>query len=354
MFNNMQDRELMKGVLVACEDKFFWLWMNSVGARVIHRIEGIRHWSLVCNCPQHMREREEARELGKQVKHNECMRNSRRLGDVVKFITAEIAALRDAANTYTAADAENDPKAFESLRNASQKAWSLLQERTKYFFLVPWRLADADTASGAKACVEQLSGVIEKRLDPLSLRVKRTLLGDLQVVADGGAVSAPLRLVIDILRDCPLDESAGEGYHRETNLAHQRAPASTAQTVVQEVRFKKNMDRIETFLDTYKHQARATVRYEWRNWKRVLQSSKKKLHRNKHMQDTAAMKRVYRMNAMARGNWDIAFRRGEEEDALPIEDDDVDAVQREYLAALFCVHHVFSSSRRTPSGGAQG
>ena len=133
----------------------------------------------------------------------------------------------------------------------------------------------------------------------------------------------------------------GGGYHGDTNLAHQRAPASTAQTVVQEVRFKKNMDRIETFLDTYKHQARTTVRYEWRNWKRVLQSSKKKLHRNKQMQDTAAMKRVYRMDAMARDNWDIAFRRGAKEDALPIEDDEVDAVQREYLAALFCVHHVF-------------
>jgi len=216
---------------------------------------------------------------------------------------------------------------------------------------MPWRLATADKPAGARACVEQLTRTSDDRLDPLSRRIKHTLLDDLQVVADGGPVSPALQLEIDKLNDCPLDESAGEGYHRETNLAHQRAPAATGQTIVQEVRFKANMARIYRVIGTFKKEGRRMIRYEWRNWKRILQLSKKRFHRSAQIKDTDAMKRVYRMDEQARDNWDLALSdRPKDKPAMAeVEEDNVDAVQREYLASLFHVHHFFLWSPLPPS-----
>jgi len=133
MFPNIQDKELFRSVLAACEDVYLWRWMAAVGGKVIHRIEGVRHWSLVCCCPEHVKERQDARDQGKQLRQ-ECIRASRRLGQVVEMVEKEIASLRAAADGYTDADAEGDRRTFNALHNAAQKAWSLFQERTKYLF----------------------------------------------------------------------------------------------------------------------------------------------------------------------------------------------------------------------------
>ena len=224
LFPNVQDKELLKSVCAACKDKFLWRWVATVGGKVLHRIEGIRRWSLGCNCPHHIKEHR-----GDKTQSH-CMRASRRLGEVVEFRTKELEKLKNEANTLTDADAENDRRTFVALRNAAQKARSLLELRTKYFLKIPWRFATADTPEGAAECIAQLQRTDPARLDPLSKRWKDTLLPDLQIVADGGPVSEKLLAEILKLLDCPLDESAGEGYHRETNMAHQRAPAMTTQT----------------------------------------------------------------------------------------------------------------------------
>jgi len=80
LFPNVQDRELLKSVCNACKDEFcFGNGAQPYGGKVILPIEGIRHWSLVCNCPHHVKERHE-----KKVQHH-CVRASTRLDEVLTF-----------------------------------------------------------------------------------------------------------------------------------------------------------------------------------------------------------------------------------------------------------------------------
>ena len=194
---------------------------------------------MVCNCPAHVLRR---RTTKKRV---QCKRSSRRLGEVYKFCQKEIAKVRTDAANLKQEQCEHNWKAWKDCRDMLYKYASLLELRTKYLALIPWRIADADSQDGAAACLEQLNATADDRLDPLSRRVKDTLRPDLQVVAEGGAPSEALMREITILRDTPLDEGSGEGYHRGTNLVQQRAPASTTQTIVQEVRLDMGLERIE-------------------------------------------------------------------------------------------------------------
>ena len=102
LFPNIQDKELLKPVCNACADEFVWKWCAAVGGKVIVPIEGIRHWSLVCNCPHHVKEHHE-----KKVQHH-CMRASRRLDEVLTFTTKRKTELKEKAAQFTEADAEND------------------------------------------------------------------------------------------------------------------------------------------------------------------------------------------------------------------------------------------------------
>jgi len=230
------------------------------------------------------------------------------------------------------------------------KAWSLLDRRTTYFETIPWRFAAANTQEGAKACVEQLEREHDSRLDCASRRWKATLLSHMKAVRDGGPVSPELATAVLIISDSPLDESAGEGYHREANCAHQRAPAATTVTIVQDVRFQPAIAHYRKVVAEFGKEGRNMVRFERRTWKRILQVSRRVLHRGKKMTETKAMRRVYRMDAMALDNWDIVVsgvpKPAEAEPDLEIEEDDLGAAQREYVHALLRVNNVFALEPR--------
>ena len=342
LFPNVQDKELLKGVCEACNDDYFWLWLATFGKRVLLRLAGLRHWSLVCNCIPCKRAR-----LQKKRVRNRCPRASRRLGEVVDFLKKECDKMRDEAMNCKPEDAQNNQRAFNALRDGAQKAWSLLKERTKYLSLIPWRFVTADTPEGAKACLEQLARTPDNRLDPLSKYFKANLVSDMENVRDGGPCSLALHIEVQTLNDCPLDESAGEGYHRETHLAHQRAPAASTITVVQEVRFNRTRDRIRGIIKDHGKSGRHMLRFEWHNWKRILQVCRKLFHRPKQLSATAAMKRIYRMDEKALDNWDLVVGTPvKHEDPVEVPDNDADALRREYLAGALRIHSHFSVEPR--------
>ena len=248
---------------------------------------------------------------------------------------------------------ENDPELCETIRNMVQKFASLLPMRTKYLAVIPWRFATAREAEGAKVCLRQLRDTPAHRLDPLSKRIADTLLDDLERVALGHPVSPALMKEIKRIWKTPLDESAGEGYHRDTNLVHSRAPAATTTTVVQEVRVEHGRNRVEQVIRDYKKPGRDMLRYEWNNWKRILQFNPQLAHRGVKLGESAAFRRIYRQSDFARESWDTLLDARHADPPLPFEDN-VDAVQREYVSKTFrqCAYYSIRREVKPIADGA--
>ena len=298
LFNNVQDKESFKTVCRAAVDKKLWRWMAVAGKKTVIRAEKVRRWSMVCNCPAHVLKR---RATKKRVV---CNRNSRRLGEILDFTRREVLKAREDATKIAPSDCEDDQELCNEVRDMLNKYASLLELRTKYFAVIPWRFATATEPEGAAACLQQLLVTPEARLDPVSKKFALTLKHDLEVVAAGGPASPALLAEVKTLLDTPLDESAGEGYHRLTNLTYQRAPVSTTETIVQDVRLTSCLSRVDDVVARYGAKGRAVIRYEWRNWKRVLQSNPKRSYRNVRLSATRAFRRIYREDSRAKDNWD--------------------------------------------------
>jgi len=338
-FNDPQDKEEIKKVIAAGTNAKLWRFIECAGTQVLERIDGLRRWSLVCPC-------EPCRKLRHEKKrHIACDRNSRRLHQVWKHVKKEIVAVRQEAADMTPAKCEGDAEMAQEIRNMLEKYASLLEIRCKYFRLVPWRLATAHEVDGAKACLYQLRETNNEHLDPLSLRVKNTLLHDIEVVANGGAVSEALMHEVRALWNCPLDEGWGEGYHRGTNLAIRRAPSSTTQTVVQEVRIEEAIARIAGVQARFGKIGRNLIRFEWWKWKRVLQSDKRRLHRPMGMTAKVALRRIYRQDEMAKANWDDLISPNKVDPPLPFEDG-ADEAEREYIGKVFKPNQYYSIDRK--------
>ena len=336
LFQDVQDRQSLLQAIAAARDPKLWSFLRVAGRKVILRVEGVRHWSMVCNCPHHVQERRDG------ARHQECPRNSMRLSECYDFLQNEVAAVKREARELTPLQTDNSESLCRETRHMLEKYASLLHMRTKYFGLIPWRFATADTKKGAAACLEQLEAVAIDRLDPLSRRIAENFRQDLEVVADGGPVSPGLQHEVNVIKCSPLDESAGEGYHRGSNMEHLRSPHASTQTVVQKVRCDVGYERLEQAIATFGKPMRNTIRYEWRNWKRILQSEKKKLHRNVNLTADAAYARIYRQDSMGRDNWDLVLNPRAPDEPSQDDDPDVDSVQREYMKSLFQPKQYFS------------
>ena len=347
LFNDVQDKETFKKVLAACRNTNLWRWLNVPGRKVIRRCEKMRRWSMVCNCPAHIEQRRVTK------RHVKCSRASRRLDEVYDMVTEEVKSAREDARNLTKEDCEGDQPMTNRTRDMLLKYASLLELRCKYLALIPWRFAAARKPPDAAACLKMLNETPQAQLDTVSRKFV-ALMPDLQAVADGGAISAALDAEITKLCDGPLDESAGEGYHRGTNLVHSRAPVATTETVVQEVRLDSVLTRLKAMSSKYGRAGRNVIRYEWRHWKRVLQCKRTRLFRNKKLPARAAYRRIYREDALAKDNWDQVVSRRNATPPIPIEDN-IDAVQREYAIASLVPKRFYMLDRRRvaqPSSGS--
>ena len=91
----------------------------------------------------------------------------------------------------------------------------------------------------------------------------------------------------------PLDESVGEGYHRDTHNVLLRASAAKSAYVKQSTRTKPNIKLMKRWLNMG-DRGREVLRYEWRTWKRVLQVRRRFLWRSKRMSPEKVFDRIYR------------------------------------------------------------
>jgi len=341
LFNDVKDKASLRKAVEAAKDKAFWRWLAVPGKRVVGRLERFRRWGMICSCTECNRTRKETK------KPVECDRNSRRMDEMWTETQKLATELRTSARSLKPPDCEGDEQLCVDSKTLMLKAANLVLARNKYYSLIPWLFSKANESDGAQECLRQLEEADEERLDALSLRIKRTMLDDLRTVAAGGEVSAQLLQQVKQMKNTPVDGSPGEGYHRETNLARSRAPVSSTQTVVQAVRFGKGMDRVNEFLATRGKEGRNIVRYEWRHWKRILQVSRRKLHRGKALSEKQAYARLYRQDSMARDNWSLLVNptRSEQPD---VPDDGADGAQREYVREVLRPNVFFSMEPNPP------
>ena len=149
-FINVRDKESIKRAVAAARDLDFWKFLEGPGREVILEIEKLRRWGMICSCQKC----KELRDEGK--KHLRCPRNSRRLGEYADEVRKRCLAFDAATLDYTAAKCGGDERLAENTRSMLRKTRSLLELRTKYLLLLPWRLTAADTPDGARDCIRQL------------------------------------------------------------------------------------------------------------------------------------------------------------------------------------------------------
>jgi len=53
LFAEVQDRKKLQQAVSACRDKKFWRFVAAADKFVVRRCEGLRHWSMVCDCEEH-------------------------------------------------------------------------------------------------------------------------------------------------------------------------------------------------------------------------------------------------------------------------------------------------------------
>lgn len=132
--------------------------------------------------------------------------------------------------------------------------------------------------------------------DPFTRQFFGLLEDDLEQLANGGSLSERLGEEVRRLNICPLDESTGEGYHRSTHHEKRRAEASNAAHLKAATRLKENVARVRGFIREHGAPGKRVVRWEWRHWKRVIQTQKKKRHRNTKMKPLLVLSKRPRPN----------------------------------------------------------
>ena len=83
------------------------------------------------------------------------------------------------------------------------------------------------------------------------------------VRARGEAVTLELGLEIARIRNTPMDESNGEGWHRETNYEASRSNNAGAALLFSVPRRKQNLKTCVSFVINHPEFSQKVFRYEW-------------------------------------------------------------------------------------------
>ena len=334
-------------VLAACKDTEFWSWATCAEKELFRELEMFRRWSMICPCCP--RTTPEERKIAAK-----CTMKSRRLHQASGEVQRRLEAFSNRANGIRNPDCEG----FGSLRvvisSCLRLASTELSRRFKYLSKVPWTFVLCDTRGGAVDFLSQADAFPMPQQDELTQRLISRFRGDLEVVANGGALSDALRNEIDIFRHIPLDESAGEGYHRSSHHTKNRAPAARAAYIKQEMRLAESIERCRTFIKNHGSVGRQVFNFEYNNFRRILQTSSRRKIRSVRMTADAVYSRIYREDDIAKVNWESVCVRCPVVPARPmLQITNSVQIQREYLLSVF---HRFSwyhvVSPREPIPGA--
>ena len=232
-------------------------------------------------------------------------RNGRRLKRAWSRVAREIQKLRDFAANLTVEDCEGDASLFPEVVAALRAAASLLEMRFKYLKIAPWNFCNADTPAGAAAFLESATSLPFDQQDELTQFLYYTHRDDLEALAaaaDGDLCTPSLQDEVDAHNDSPLDESAGEGYHRSTHCTRIRARNSTSAYVKMSTRLHQNVGQLQGLV-RMGVRGKMVLRYEWRNWSRALQVKKRAWWRARRMSAQHVFDAVYHQDLRSEEAW---------------------------------------------------
>ena len=221
----------------------------------------------------------------------------------VERIETEIRWFRDRARTLTVAECEGDADLHQIVVTVLRLVANLEDYRHNYLKVVPWSFSQADSQSGAAAFIDGVDSRSRDEHDPLTITLYDENREALHHLRDTGEVPVlPLVEAVSEVNDTPLDEGAGEGYHRSTRHARVRAYNAGSPYLKQSVRCKSNLKLIREVL-AMGPAGHRVVRYEWRFWSRVLQIKPRHQWWRKKMTPDRVFRRIYRMDEMAEVHW---------------------------------------------------
>jgi hypothetical protein len=218
-------------------------------------------------------------------------------------VEREVRKLRDLADNLTVEDCEGNESLVNDVVAALRMAASLLEMRMKYLNVVPWNFSNADTPEGAARFLEGATSLPFEQQDVLTQFLYYTYRDDLETLAVGGGVCTPaLQEEVVVVNDTPLDESAGEGYHRATHMTRIRARNSSSAYVKMSTRMHQNVGQLKKLV-RMGVRGKMVLRYEWRNWSRVLQVKRKGWWRRAKMPSKHVFDAVYHQDLKAEEAW---------------------------------------------------
>lgn len=271
MFNNAQDRESIVAVFTACKCPGFWRWMRASYDLIFGPIEHMRRWGLLCPCC----EQERHENPGKKIpcpRHRESRRLHqawRRAGELSKELRVTAAGL-------TLEQCGGDGALLIDIHTHCLYAADLVDMKVKHLNAFPWILVRSIKKVAAERIVKLATEIPSDGQDPFTRWFLPLHWDSIQAVAAGGEPTAAHLAEIMALTNSPIDESAAEGYHRQTTLVKTRAAAATLPWVIANARFDQNLQRIETFIHQHGGLGKKIVCFEWLRCKRLLQVLRRK------------------------------------------------------------------------------
>ena len=178
-----------------------------------------------------------------------------------------------------------------------------LEIEFSYLPKIPHLFVHADNPDHVAECVRRLEQA--KQLDPLSSYIKNERLGDLKASATDGIVSDWLSALIKRLANSPIDESPGEGFHRDMSNERRRAPGVKLHSTKASIRAGGNRLRFKRWLRTTR--GRRVIDFEYAKFKRLLQVKHKGFYRNRKLPDKLFYKKVYCMDPDSFGQWNTTI-----------------------------------------------
>eukprot|EP00928_Gymnodinium_smaydae_P029406 TRINITY_DN22159_c0_g2_i2.p1 TRINITY_DN22159_c0_g2~~TRINITY_DN22159_c0_g2_i2.p1 ORF type:complete len:633 (-),score=31.49 TRINITY_DN22159_c0_g2_i2:786-2684(-) len=293
-FSNSSEASLISNVVRACASSELWIFIDVFTKRVLDVLEHGRRWGFICACCNHLRA------ARKKVS---CSRLSRRLAEAPAFINKLRGDLVNNVLSLTLRDCGSVEWILTEVSYSIRAVEKDVGEKCAWVYLVPWRMATADTPAGADSWAQQLRAARDDTLDPISLKHKHTLLPCLDCVASGGEMSLALAAEVRAFQNSPLDEGPGESFHRLTNLTKTRSAASKRPWLLASTREKQNIALCNKYIREYGQQGRLVFKFEWRNWKRILQGRWARRFISRRVDTQKFLAQVYRLDSQGEDDW---------------------------------------------------
>ena len=264
-FANAQDKALLREAFDAFGDGPLWTWIETALREVFAPTEGARHWGMVCIC--HKKERDEGKT------RIECYWNSRRLPQAADFVRDETAARRLRSQNLPSSACEGNRVVHIQVKNMLGKLVSLHKQRLRYLQHPPWTAARCRSVQGAKEFMDQVQEHAMEEHDPYTRWFMHSLGAHVAARSQGEDLHVDLENELDRLATVPLDESAGEGYHRDVTYEKKRASGASIGHLKRSTRKKGVFRRLRVWKKTHGKRGRDVLRWEWAHWKRIARGN---------------------------------------------------------------------------------